>query len=301
MPSPPPPPGLLARPLTPADLDATFGVYVEDEFVNTGMRAVEWEDIESDWARTSFDLSTDSVGLFDGARLVGAAEVYQGRRADGAVDPAVHGRGLGTWLLAWTEDRAREQGGTLVGQTKFADSPAQRLLQARGYLPRWTSWVLEVPEGGRIVPQPLPAGYTIREFTHADEHTAYRLINDAFNEWPDREPTTFADWRPRIVGRTGFSPWQIRFVNDPTGEDVGVVATILDSQGCAYVDQLAVRRDQRRRGLARALLLAAFDEARARGATRSELSTDSRTGALGLYEAVGMRVTQTWIHWVCDL
>ena len=47
---------------------------------------------------------------------------------------------------------------------------------------------------------------------------------------------------------------------------------------------------------ARALLVDCFAEAREHGATRSELSTDSRTGALGLYERVGMRVTSTWVH-----
>ena len=30
--------------------------------------------------------------------------------------------------------------------------------------------------------------------------------------------------------------------------------------------------------------------------TVSELSTDSRTGALGLYEKVGMVVTSNWVH-----
>ena len=35
---------------------------------------------------------------------------------------------------------------------------------------------------------------------------------------------------------------------------------------------------------------------RAHGATASALSTDSRTGALGLYERIGMRVTSTWLH-----
>jgi len=45
----------------------------------------------------------------------------------------------------------------------------------------------------------------------------------------------------------------------------------------------------------------AFEEARRRGAIRSELSTDSRTGALGVYQAVGMVTTQTWHHWAVDL
>lgn len=34
--------------------------------------------------------------------------------------------------------------------------------------------------------------------------------------------------------------------------------------------------------------------------TRFELSTDSRTGALGLYEKVGMRVTSTWVNRAVD-
>ena len=51
----------------------------------------------------------------------------------------------------------------------------------------------------------------------------------------------------------------------------------------------------------RTVLVDAFARARQRGAHISELSTDSRTGALGLYEHVGMVVTQTWRHWMTDL
>jgi mycothiol synthase len=69
----------------------------------------------------------------------------------------------------------------------------------------------------------------------------------------------------------------------------------------AYIQRIAVRRDQRRRGLARALLVDSFAVARSHGAARSELSTDSRTGALGLYERVGMRVTSTWVNRAIDL
>ena len=64
----------------------------------------------------------------------------------------------------------------------------------------------------------------------------------------------------------------------------------------AFIARLATRSDERGRGLAQALLVDAFAVARERGATRSELSTDSRTGALGLYEKVGMVVTSTWVN-----
>ena len=62
------------------------------------------------------------------------------------------------------------------------------------------------------------------------------------------------------------------------------------------LDRLATRGDQRGRGLAQALLVDAFGIAAEHGAVGSSLSTDSRTGALGLYEKVGMVVTQTWVN-----
>ena len=68
------------------------------------------------------------------------------------------------------------------------------------------------------------------------------------------------------------------------------------AEGCAYVAKLAVRADQRRRGIARALLADSFAAAGKHGAYRSELSTDSRTGALDLYLKLGMEVTSTWVN-----
>ena len=81
---------------------------------------------------------------------------------------------------------------------------------------------------------------------------------------------------------------------------MGMAFTIV-ADGCGYIAELAVRADRRGKGLARALLVDAFERARAHGATRSELSTDSRTGALSLYEHVGMRVSKSYQHWMTDV
>ena len=75
---------------------------------------------------------------------------------------------------------------------------------------------------------------------------------------------------------------------------VGVAMVIGSSDGMLWVDELAVAADQRGLGLARALLADSFAEGRRRGLTRSGLSTDSRTGALGLYEHVGMEVVASF-------
>ena len=295
------PDGLVARPHVPTDAQAVCDLIAAAETVDAGSPAIDVEDIEGDWVRGSFDLATESIGVWDGDRLAAAGEVFKGRRADASVHPDYRGRGIGTWLADWLEDCARAKGSTLVGQTVPGDSSPETFFKARGYRLGWTSWVLQLPADRTIEPQPLTEGYSLREFAGAaDGRIAFQLIEDAFNEWPDRDPSSYDDWAPRGPLRPGFEPWQIRFAVDSGGTEVGVCYTI-HAAATGYVDAIAVRRDQRGLGLARALLADAFERARAHGATVSELSTDSRTGALGLYEHVGMRVTQTWRQWMTDL
>jgi GNAT superfamily N-acetyltransferase len=295
------PAGFAARPHVLADATTVCALIDAAERVDVGEPAIEVEDIEGAWSRPSFDLATESIGIFDGDVLAASGDVFKGRRAEAAVHPDYRGRGLGTWLAQWLEDCARGRGSRLVGQTVPGGSGPEAFFKARGYREGWTSWVLQLPAGATVEPQPLPEGYRLREYAGAaDDQTAFQLIEDAFNEWPDRDPATIDDWAANTVRRPGFEPWQIRFVEDLDGTAVGVCFTIL-AGATGYVDQIAVRRDQRGLGLARALLADAFERARGHGATVSELSTDSRTGALGLYEHVGMTVTQTWRHWMTDL
>ena len=295
------PDGVVSRPLEPTDARAMYELFAASELADTGEVAVEPEDIEGDWQRPSFDLAAESIGVFEGSTLVAAAEVYKTRRAEATVHPDHRGRGIGTWLAHWVEDCSRRRGGHLVGQSVPVGSSAEQLYRSLGYREGWRSWVLVVPEGASIEPQALPHGYRLRDLVPGeDEQVAYRLVEDAFNEWPDRQPSTFEDWAAGSVRRPGFEPWQVRFACEPDGTPVGVAFTIV-ADGCGYVDQLAVRAERRGRGLARALLVDAFERARDHGATRSELATDSRTGALPLYEHVGMRVSKSYQHWMTDV
>ena len=289
------PPGLTARPLVIVDAERVFALMVASETHDAGEAAIDLEDIVADWQRPSFDLTTQSVGVVSGAELVAYAEVVNGRYADATVPPEWRGRGIGTWLAAWTQEEARRQGGSLVGMPVPRGSDGDRLLASLGYHVAWTSWVLELPRGAVIEPQPLPEGYAIRAFQPGEERVVYQVVEDAFNEWPDRTPTPYDDWAARVVRRPGFEPWHLRVVTEPSGAVVGVGYVIL-SRDSGYVMSLAVRKDQRRRGLARGLLVDCFEVSRGAGMARAELSTDSRTGALGLYERVGMEITQTWVH-----
>jgi GNAT superfamily N-acetyltransferase len=294
------PEGLTSRPLTMADARGVYEVMAAEQQHDLGSVEIEEADIVGDWQRPSFEVSTSTIGVFDGERLVAYAEVGSGGRGDAAVHPGYRGRGLGTELAAWMQDLARRTGAGIVGMPVPQGSPGDLLLTSLGYHVRWTSWVLELPEGKQIEAQPLPDGYAIRSADgEADQRDAHRVIEDAFLEWSARPRQPFEDFAAEVIGRPGFEPWQLRLVVDPAGDVVGVCVLTLgdfDNGRCGFVSRLAVRRDRRGLGLARSLLVDAFGNAREHGATRSELSTDSRTGALGLYEKVGMVVTSTWVH-----
>ena len=271
-----------------------------EELHDIGEAVVEEADIVSDWQRPSYEVGDSTLGVFDGDRLVAFAELSGGDRAAAAVDPEYRGRGIGTHLAEWIQDRARSRGLTVIGMPVPQGSPGDRLLESLGYRLRWTSWVLALPEGRTIPVRPLPAGYSIRTATESDYRAVWTVIEDAFLEWSVRDRQSFEDFSAQVMQRPGFAPWNMRVVTDAAGEVVGA-AVVLSADSTAFVEKLAVRKDQRQQGLAQALLADSFAQAGAHGATRSELSTDSRTGALTLYEKVGMEVTSTWVNRAIDL
>jgi ribosomal protein S18 acetylase RimI-like enzyme len=232
---------------------------------------------------------------------VAYGEVSYHDRGDAAVRPAYRGRGIGTALAHWMQKTARHQGATEVGMPVPEGSPGDRLLESLGYQVRWTSWVLQLPEGAAIVERSLPEGYAVREADPSEYPTVHDVKEDAFLEWSVRDRQPYDDFHAVVIGRPGFEPWQLRVVTNPHAVVVGMASvTVASTENGrapeAFISWLAVRRDQRNRGLAQALMVDAFAQARAHGAATSALSTDSRTGALGLYEKVGMKVTSVWVN-----
>ncbi|MEN8706603.1 MAG: GNAT family N-acetyltransferase [Nocardioides marinisabuli] len=300
------PPGLHTRTLTLDDAAAVADLVRAEETVDLGAPEVDVEDIRADWLRPSYELASSAVGVVDpaaGGRLVAYVDHAGDDVAYAAVDPAHQGRGIGTWLAGWVQQRARERGATRVGSQVPQDSAADRLMAALGYRVRWTAWDLELPEGITMPPAPLAAGHTLRDADPADpddREAAWTLLEDCFLEWAERPRQPLADFGARVWDREGHQPWNLRLVHDGDGVLVGATHVHLAGGG-GYVAKVGVRRDRRGQGLAAAMLVDAFGLAREHGATRCYLSTDSRTGALGLYEKVGMVVSSTWVNRAIDL
>ncbi len=292
------PEGLTSRVLTQNDAQAVYDVAAAQEQSDIGKTEIELADIISDWGRPSWDIATHTIGVFDGARMVGYGEITGHDRGDAAVHPDFRRRGIGTAIAGWMQQTARDLGGTGYGSPVPEGSPGDRLLEKLGYRVRWHSWVLDLPEGKKIQDRPLPEGYAIRAAEPEEYPKVHDVIEDAFLEWSERDRQSYADFEASVIGRPGFEPWCLRVVTDAGGEIVGTAWVIMSPDPVmeAYVQALAVRKDQRHRGLAQALLVDAFARGRAHGALRSSLSTDSRTGALGLYQKVGMEVGDVWVN-----
>ena len=291
------PAGLTTRPLQKSDAHAVFVLMAAQEQEDIGEVAIEEADIISDWAKPSHDLGARSIGVFDGERLVAYAELMGVDRADTSVLPSHRGRGIGTWLAHWLQDLGRSLGSPVIGMPVPQGSPGDRLLEELGFEVRWTSWVLKLPEGASIPERDLPEGYVVRTAEPGELEAAHDVLEDAFLEWSERERESFADFAAATTGRPGFEPWNLRLALAPDGSVAGVSLVLVSDNGTTgFVDRLAVRADQRHRGLAQALLVDSFAQARAHGTSTSELSTDSRTGAQSLYEKVGMVADSIWVN-----
>jgi mycothiol synthase len=288
------PDGLTVRPATLEDAGAVTGIMAACELDADG-DVLSLEDVRAEWARPSFDLAADSVVVLDGARPVAYADLPEGRRTWAYVHPDHRGRGIGTWLVGWVEERAHERGRRRLEQTvSDADAGAADLLQAHGYAVRWHTWVFRMPLDEEPPEPALPPVIALRTFEPGrDDRDLYELIETAFAEWPDRDAGPgFEDWAATTIHRPDADP-ALTLVLEDRGELVGAAFCLVYGND-GWVDQLAIKRSHRGRGLGRALLHASFREFRRRGLAAAALATESRTGARGLYEHVGMRVTRSY-------
>lgn len=284
------------------DVDAVTALIAACEREDLGDVEIDADDVLVGFERPEFDPATDAIVVLRDRTLVAWAEVYKGR-SEADVQPAHRGRGLGRALLRWTERRAAGLRSPRVRQIVPDGIPAASLLRDGGYQRSSTSWILQI--AFEDVPPQAPAvpdGITIRAYAPGrDERAVYGVVEDAFNEWEGREPTAFEEWRSSMVGHGSFAPALSPLAFD--GNDLVGAALALDYRDSdeGWIQQLATRATHRRRGVARALLQTAFGAFYARGKVRSGLSTDSRTGALALYERLGMSVRRSYSSYEKEL
>lgn len=220
--------------------------------------------------------------------------------ADHYVHPRHRGRGLCELLLDTIEARATELAGTLaldISATLVVwAEPVGELhaaLEAHGFAVARHSYEMRFDVGAELAAPRWPDGITPRALrVGRDEPRVHAADSEAFAEHFLFEARTYAEWRQSHVERSDFDPtlWLIAWDGD---EIAGHAAASLREDG-GFVDDLAVRRPWRRRGLGLALLLEEFRALAARGATVVRLFVDAQnaTGAVELYERAGMSIAR---------
>src|SRR5256885_6131633 len=152
---------------------------------------------------------------------------------------------------------------------------------------------------------PLPSAIGVRPFTPNDEEVLRAALNEAFEGDPFFHEVTPAHFREFYLRAPGFDPslWMLAW----DGEELaGFVLAFPKRSGDAalgWVQSLGVRSPWRRLGIGEALLRAAFRRLHGRGlrAVGLGVRAENSTGAVRLYERVGMRAVSRIHSWVLDL
>jgi mycothiol synthase len=203
------------------------------------------------------------------------------------------GRGLGTEIVERGEAFARAEGATKIhAGAAEPDAAARALFESRGYreVRRFYEMAIELTE--EPAAPVLPAGLVLDELHEGEYEAFYGALNEAFAEHWEWHPDPFDEWLERRRGQHRDERGPVWFVVRDGDELAAVTRNDVNVAGGGYVGAIGVRPAWRGKGLGKALLQAAFAEFWRRGTTRATLDVDSQTatGAVALYERVGMHV-----------
>jgi mycothiol synthase len=145
---------------------------------------------------------------------------------------------------------------------------------------------------------PAPDGVVVREVRNDEDdlRIVWRIVDTSFAEHFGHVPGRsfekwIADWRKR--SQFDVTLWRVAELH---GEPVAaMLGSIIDNNG--HVATLGTLKAARARGIGAHLLHVAFAEFHRRGKRAATLGVDSEngTGAVRLYESVGMRSVLEWV------
>ncbi len=263
------------------------------------------DEARSDLASPDAPRDTDHWQPVDGAgRIAAWGYLREERPGAGTSDEYVRPSAdpaLGPWLLGRVLDRAAERAraaGLASYQVNTACFAADEAwcgwFAAAGFRPerRFHRMTADLAPG--LPAPPVPDGVTLRR-GGADERLlrdVYQVDQESFVDHWDFHPQSYERWCRDYLDGAGFAPDQWWVAYDGARPVAGLIGSNrMAEEGVGYVRVVGVVPAYRGRGLAKLLLRTAFADFAARGRSRAQLSVDTEnsTGALQLYESVGMR------------
>ncbi|HVD71212.1 MAG TPA: GNAT family N-acetyltransferase [Actinomycetota bacterium] len=297
------PAGVRARPATRADLLSVVDLFLSYDATLQAEPDPLNEYLAWIWGLPHVDLARDTVLLEAEDAVIGFAQGVRDPDTGGpfsvdwGVAPAHDLDTVGGTLLTWCERQRddREIADPIRTSIVAEDDRARALLERRGYVQVRLMWDM-VRALGELhdLDVELPDGVEVRPFrVGQDEQLLYRLDETAFRDHWDHVDRTYEAFAAMMFG-VSWEP-SLAFLAEVDGEPAGELVAIAD-EGRGFIASVGVLRAFRGRGAAKALLRRAFAELAARGHERVELSVDatSPTGAVALYEGLGMHVARRY-------
>ncbi|NRQ32810.1 GNAT family N-acetyltransferase [Nonomuraea sp. NN258] len=222
-----------------------------------------------------------AVGAFEDGRLIACGAVRpvgETSAATGLVDPDHRGRGLGSDLL----DRLTKEPVRL--ETESLTPQAHALFVARGFRQTFAEDVYRLDLSRPLPEVPLPDGLEIEEWSPDTEAAFYTAYSASFADRPGFPGWSQAEWVDWLVDDE-FVPGA-SLVARAGGMPVGFVTC-----AAGFLVQVGAVPEWRRRGLAKALAVAALDRMRADGAGEAFLDINvNNPASAALFQGLGFEV-----------
>jgi ribosomal protein S18 acetylase RimI-like enzyme len=231
-------------------------------------------------------LGENSLLAVDDGKLVAAAMRF-GSDTMLTTDPGSDVAAVFAGLLPWFADRPA------YTEVLSRDEAAIAALEGAGWTHRKSTFDLLVDVTPDLVlAEPVwPEGVVARDFDPADNAAIHRLIyvDAGWAEVPGHPERDFDEWRRIFITEHTVPSQQVIAWR---GERiVGVAMGRTWDDGLGWVSQLATAKDERGRGLGRAMLLEALRRRAAAGARALGLSVQAEnSNALRLYLDAGLHI-----------
>jgi mycothiol synthase len=254
--------------------------------------------IEEWWAAPGTDMAADAIVVESGGEVVGYGDITvrgpQVRLDLGGEEPDL--------VLDELELRAGARG-SVARLVLHERDPVREVLDRRGYQVIRVAYDMETSLANAPEPPDWPDGIVPRRPEPGDAPLFHVVQEEAFADHWGHEPRGFEEWAHLYGTMRPFDPG-LWLLAEADGDDRPAGIAICEGgregdETTGWVHVLAVRRPWRRRGLGSALLRWSLGALHERGLASAVLSVDAEntTGAVGLYERAGLRVTSRFEHW----